>query len=65
MTRVDMALSVWKAEVTFIHFSDIQNNYSRYPERICDIWKCILGIQNTDTLKGFPDIKNNYFGYPK
>jgi len=42
---------LWQAELTFIH------------SRIRDIRKCILDIQNTDTL--IWNIKNNYFGYPK
>ena len=47
---------VWRAELTFIHFSDIRNNYSRY------LKKTILDIPKHVRIL---DIQNSYFGYPK
>jgi len=49
-------LNVWQAELTFIHFSDIQNNYSRYPKK--NLWYLKMYF-------GYPKYCHINFGYLK
>ena len=51
----------WQAELTFIHFSDIRNNYSRYLKTILDI-KIHVRISDIWIIV---DIRINYFRYLK
>jgi len=59
--------AIWQAELTFIHFSDIQNNYSIHPSKNLSYLNMYFGYPkywhiNFGYLKRIPDFKNNYFG---